>query len=70
LSWVDDCLFLRNKDDVINAANDMKTYDNVGFTDNYVCKIDMNKDKGKVKFKQPVLLKIVMDKFGIEKGRR
>jgi hypothetical protein len=54
LSWVDDCLFLANYDDVINKVNDMKTYfecDNVG------CKINMNKDEGIVTFKQPVLLK-------------
>jgi hypothetical protein len=72
LCWVDDCLFLGNKDDVINAANDMKTYfecDNDGFTDTYVgCKMDMNKNKVTVTFKQPALLKRLMDESGIEKG--
>jgi hypothetical protein len=50
LSWVDDCLFLGKRDDVIGAADEMKLFfefDKVGFTDNYVgCKINMNNNKG------------------------
>jgi hypothetical protein len=43
LSWVDDCLFLGRRDNVIGAADEMKLYfecDEVGFRDNYVgCKL-------------------------------
>jgi hypothetical protein len=72
LSWVDDCLFLGRRDNVIVAADEMTLYfecNKVGFTENYVgCKIDMNNNKGTVTFKQPVLMKSLMDEFGVKKG--
>jgi hypothetical protein len=69
LSWVDDCLFLGRRDDVIMAADEMKLYfecDDIGFTDTYVgCKITMNKEMKTVRFEQPVMIKSLVDEFGI-----
>ena len=72
LPWASDCLFLGRRDVVISAADEIKVYfecNDVGFTDKYVgCKINMNKNKGTVPFKQPVLMKSLIDEFGVEKG--
>jgi Reverse transcriptase (RNA-dependent DNA polymerase) len=65
LSWVDDCLIMGTRDNVINTKTKLMEYfecDNVRFSNEYVgCKIELN--NGKVKFTQPVLLRSLVDEF-------
>jgi Reverse transcriptase (RNA-dependent DNA polymerase) len=67
LSWVDDCLFLGTRKDVVSAKDEIKTYfecDDLGFAEEYVgCKIGIDHDNGVVKFRHPVLIRSLVDEF-------
>ena len=69
ISWVDDCLVVGSKHQVLKAKEEMKSLfdcDDIGELKEYVgCKIDYDSHSGTVKFTQPVLLQSFRDEFGI-----
>jgi hypothetical protein len=70
LSWVDDCLLLGPKKELMELKKqimDAVECDDGGEVTEYVgCKLDWDKQKGTLKFTQPVLLQSFKDEFGTE----
>jgi len=69
LMWVDDCLIIGNKADVLKSKAEMKALfecDDVGELKEYVgCRIDHDKENRSIKFTQPVLLQSFEDEFDL-----
>ena len=67
LSWIDDCLFLGNKQEVKYAKNAMlKQFecDDVGFPEEYVgCKLNFDKEENSLTFTQPVMIQSFSDEY-------
>jgi hypothetical protein len=70
LSWVDDCLLLGPKEELMKLKQqimDAVACDDGGELTEYVgCKLDWDKVNGTLKFTQPVLLQSFSDEFGVE----
>ena len=67
LSWIDDCLFIGNKQEVKYAKNAMlKQFecDDVGFPEEYVgCKLNFDKEENSLTFTQPVMIQSFSDEY-------
>ena len=67
LSWVDDCCILGEEKVVLKSKEKLKQLfdcDDVGELTEYVgCKLDWNREKGTIKFTQPVLIQSFEDEF-------
>jgi len=72
LSWVDDCLCVGPKDEVMKAKQQMMDRfdcDDVGELKEYIgCKVDINKEEGSIKLTQPVMLQSFKDEFDLVDG--
>lgn len=69
LSWVDDCLCIGPTEEVMKAKVELKQLfecdDILEFNEYVGCKIDHDKEKGTLKFTQPVLIQSYVDEFNL-----
>ena len=69
ICWVDDCMIVGPKDEVLKAKNDMKTFfevDDTGEMKEYVgMKLDIDRENRTMKMTQPVLLQSFQDEFDL-----
>ena len=72
LSWVDACLVVGKKEEVLKAKKKMMRRfdcDEFGPLKEYIgCKVDFNPNQGYVQLTQPVLLQSFADEFELPKG--
>ena len=69
ISWVDDLIAIGPKDDIVKNKEQFKNHfecEDVGWLDEYVgCKIDIDRNKRKLKYTQPVLIQSLHDEFDL-----
>ena len=69
ISWIDNLITLRPKEDVMKNKEVFKKnfkVDNVGWMNEYVgCKVDVNRDDGVLKLTQPVLIQSLSNEFDL-----
>jgi len=71
LSWVDDCLFIGNDNDVIEAKRQIMEFfecDDVGYCNEYVGCVIKNSGKS-ISFTQPVLIRSFTDEFDADETK-